>query len=374
MTKWQLYIEAHPEVAEWLKNRPLETKRSFTLHLQRFCDTVGLQPEEWRKLPNIEARDLAWKFIQPKIAEHPSVAKMTLTALKSWYRNLNGEVLAFDSRRGGKHYFHVTRKKAAVEHIPSKKEMFQIVDMTSSLRDKAILLMLFQAGVRVNVLEHVTYEDVADQLDQETIALKITERLDHKLRGRDIPFYYTFLDGEGAEALKQYCKVKHKDRDNSQPLFYTRGRKAISQKWILKIVKMCASRAGFNPSTLCTQTLRKAFRKIVRQANIDDDDKEQLMGHVILGSREAYYSKKDVPLILEAYRKCNFSRELLDSEISKLRRTVEFLEENGERKEMEIRRLREQAAENIELKRRIQQTEEKLTELEKLIRKTLEES
>lgn len=61
----------------------------------------------------------------------------------------------------------------------------------------------------------------------------------------------------------------------------------------------------------------------MRQTNIDDDDKEQLMGHVIPGSREAYYDKKDIKLIMEAYQKCNFSRELLESEMSKLRQQLE---------------------------------------------------
>ena len=83
-----------------------------------------------------------------------------MVALKSWYRNKDGEQLPFDNGRGGKHYLHVRIKKASIEHIPNKKEMFQIIDMTSSLRDKAILLFLFQSGVRVNVLQHITYKNV----------------------------------------------------------------------------------------------------------------------------------------------------------------------------------------------------------------------
>lgn len=47
-------------------------------------------------------------------------------------------------------------------------------------------------------------------------------------------------------------------------------------------------RAGFDRKTITTHTIRKAFRKIVKQTDIDDDDKEQLMGHVISGSRQAY--------------------------------------------------------------------------------------
>ena len=210
LKKYERFIEAHPEIMEWLKNRPETTRRNFAGSLEQFCTDMGLTPEEWRNLDKFEARDLAWKFVKPKIAEHSATAKSILTALKSWYRNKNGEQLPFDSGRGGKHYLRLRHKKAALEHIPNKKEVFQIVDMASSLRDKALLLFLFQSGVRVNVLQHMTHGDVVGQFDEDLVTLKITGELDHKLRGRDIPFYYTFLNGEATETLKQYSQTMHK--------------------------------------------------------------------------------------------------------------------------------------------------------------------
>jgi len=54
------------------------------------------------------------------------------------------------------------------------------------------------------------------------------------------------------------------------------------------------------------------------------------MGHVIPGSREAYFDKKDVELIREAYLKCNFTREQPQSEVTKLRKQLE----NSETKRM----------------------------------------
>ena len=324
LKKYERFIEAHQKVREWLKNRPESTRKNFATYLEQFCTVMKVEPEEWRNLDKLKARDMAWKFVQPKIVEHSTVAKNTLTALKSWYRNKDGEQLPFDSGRGGKHYLRLRHKKAAVEHIPNKKEMFQIIDMASSLRDKAILLFLFQSGVRVNVLQHITYGDIQDQLDKDLITLKITGELDHKLRGRDIPFYYTFLNGEATETMKQYCRKMHKNSSSETRLFITkRGKEPLAQQWIWRIVKMCVERAGFNPKTITTHTIRKAFRKIVRQTDIDDDDKEQLMGHVISGSRQAYYDRKDVELIKKAYQKCNFQRDVPESEITKLRKQLE---------------------------------------------------
>lgn len=323
MRKHEKFIQAHPEVEAWLRNRPQSTRRNFARYLEQFCRAVNVQPEDWRRMEKFEARDLAWKYVEPIIPRSSSVAAGTLMALKSWYRNLRGEQLPLDSGRGGKHYIRIKHEKRAREHIPNKNETFQIIDMASSLRDKALLLLLFQSGVRVNVVEHLTYGDVADQLGEDTITLKITGELDHKLRGRDIPFYYTFLNGEGAETLRNYCKVKHKNSKPETPLFSTRGKKPVTQRWVWQVVKMCVDRAGFKLGTISTHTLRKAFRKIVRQAPIDDDDKEQLMGHVISGSREAYFDKKDVSLIRKAYQKCNFTREIPQSEIEILRKRAE---------------------------------------------------
>jgi len=191
----------------------------------------------------------------------------------------------------------------------------------------------------VNVIEHLKYGDVQDELDKDTITLKITGTLDHKLRSRDIPFYYTFINGEAAQVLKRYCESTQKHSNPGTPLFPTRGKTPISQSWVWKITKMCVERAGFNRKAISTHTIRKAFRKIVRQANIDDDDKEQLMGHVLPGSREAYYDKKDIELIKKAYQQCKFQREVPESEVTKLRKQLEDEQSKRMLNEMRLEKL-----------------------------------
>jgi len=339
MRRFERIMQAHPEINAWLRDRPRGTQKSFAESLLNFCKTMNVEPEEWRHMDKFEARDLAWQFIEPLVKEKPGVATVTMAALKSWYRNLNGERLPFDSGRGGKHNIRLVQKKAPYEKIPSKQEVYRIVDMASSLRDKTILLTLFQSGIRLNALCSLRYGDVQGQLGKDIIMLKITRDIDDKLRGTNIPFYYTFINGEGAETLRQYCELRHKQSKPDTPLFYTRSRKAISDRWVWHIVKMCVERAGFDRKTMWTHSLRKAFRKIVRQANIDDDDKEQLMGHRIRGSRQAYYDRKDVDLIREAYQKCNFAREVPEGEVTKLRKQLEDEQSKRMFNEMRLEKL-----------------------------------
>jgi len=325
MKKYEEWMNQHPKVKAWLKNRPQNTRRAFAERLKDFCSSMNLEPEEWRHMDKFEARDLAWKFVQPLIEKQSSMARQAMVALKSWYRNLNGEMLPFDSGRGGKHNIRYIQKKAVYEKIPNKGEVYRIVDMASSLRDKAILLTLFQSGMRVNALIKLRYGHIKDQLDKDIITLKITRDLDIKLRGSNVPFYITFVNGEGATTLRQYCKLRHKDGTADAPLFYTKTGKFVTSEWVRQIVKMCVGRAGFNPKTMWTHSLRKSFRKVVRQAPIDDDDKEQLMGHVIKGSRQAYFDRKDVDLIRKAYQKCNFTREIPESNHVKMKNELDQL-------------------------------------------------
>jgi integrase len=347
MLKHEVIMREHPEIDAWLKDRPFNTQRQFAEKLMTFCETAHITPEEWRRLDKFIARDFAWHYIEP-LKNNGQIAKamLTVNALKSWYRNLNGEILPLDSGRGGKHTIRKAHKKAALEHIPDKSEFYRILDMAGNLRDQAMLLTLFQSGIRVNALLNLTYGMVKDQLSQDIIVLKITGDVDIKLRGAQIPFYYTAINGESVQVMRRYCEMYHKRSGVHTPLFYTKDSgRPLTQTWVLQIVKKCVKHAGMDPKTIWTHSLRKAFRKIVRQTDLDDDTREMLMGHTIGGSREAYFDRHDIELIKKEYQKCNFAREIPQSEVSKLRAQLEDEQTAREREkgryETEIRDIRE---------------------------------
>ena len=218
------FMNNYPSVNEWLQRRPKNTRINYGSALMKFCEFADVTPKDFQLMNRKEARDTAWNYIRT-LLDKPSVANVVMAALKSFYINHDGEILPFDSHRGGKHYFNnLRRKRAAYEHIPTRKEVYEIADVASSLRNRAIILILFQSGIRVNALCRLTYEMVRRQLreNEVPIRIRITDEIDTKLRGYRIAFYDTFIGKEAVDVLRKYCEMKHRNSDGDTPLFLSR--------------------------------------------------------------------------------------------------------------------------------------------------------
>jgi len=345
LQSWQIFMEKHESVQEWLENRPLGTRAQYCRKLMSFCKTVGIAPEGFLELNRLAARDLVWNFVKPFIRESTSKAKNNLAALKSFYRSKDGETLPFDSRRGGKHYFNSKRrKKAAIEHVPSKTEMYRIIDVTNNIRDKSMLLMLFQSGIRVNALRHLRFGDVKSQLYPEPkipLRLRITDKIDTKLQGYAIDFYDARLQGEAVEALKAYCEKYHREADENKPLFSTKLGNPMNETAVWSMFKKCVRRAGLDPSRIWVHTIRKAFKRVVRHAPVDDEDfKEAIMGHVLPNSRENYFSRYECEELDKEYMKIDFSRQIPESKFQRQNEQIIELQSEIKKQTKEIKALK----------------------------------
>lgn len=329
MRAYERFIEEHPRVREWLKDRAKGTRELYTIALGQFCKTMNISPAEWQDLPRKEARDLAWEFVSGFKREHASRAVTYLHALKSFYRNKDGETLPFDSKRGGKHYLKRRRMKVDVEVIPNKTQTYRIIDAAMNLRDHTIFLMLFDSGMRLNALCALNYGHVREQLypePQTPLVLKITENMDTKLRAYNISYYVTFLQAEAVQALRAYCDKYHEKSTDDTPLFKTKTGLRMDRRTVWRIFKRAVRRAEMNTDSFWVHSLRKAFKKVVRKASIDDDFKEAIMGHVLPGSRENYFDRQDTADLAEEYMKIDFTREIMANNHARMKGRMEQLE------------------------------------------------
>jgi site-specific recombinase XerD len=336
---WETFMQQHQIVKDWMLNKPEGTIEHYVSSLYIFSQETGISPETFQAMERLKARDAVWNYIKPFVGVKNAKAKNFLAALKCFYRNKDGETLPFDSRRGGKHYIPKRRVKAAIEYVPNKSEMYLIIEGAHTVRDKALLLFLFQSGVRVNAIEHLKFKHVKNQLYPEAkipLTLKITDDIDTKLRGYDLPFYYTFLQGEAVETLKTYCDKFHSngEGDVNAPLFYSKLGNSLDQSSVWEIVKKCTKRAGLDPSTIWTHTVRRAFKDVVRKSSLDGDFKEAIMGHRLEGSQENYFSRNRPDDVAKEYMRINFSRSVPKSR-------MEQMEKELNTKDAELKELKE---------------------------------
>ena len=141
---WETFIENNQIVKDWLSNKPQGTREQYGSMLYQFCKDTNTAPGAFQSMDRLQARDAAWSYVKPFVGKNNSKAKSYLAALKCFYRNKDGETLPFDSRRGGKHYIPKRRLKASIEYVPNKSEMYLIIEGAHTVRDKALLLFLFQ--------------------------------------------------------------------------------------------------------------------------------------------------------------------------------------------------------------------------------------
>src|SRR5712692_1411942 len=214
------------------------------------------------------------------------------------------------------------RKKVVNEYIPNKMDIYRMADNAGSLRNRTVLLCLFQAGVRVSCLCNWTYELVKDQLYPEIrvpLRIKVSPAMDTKLNLYGLSYYVTGVQGEAAELLREYLGMRKRGGwipQSSDPIFVTErtgGPLAnLRREGVWLIVKNIARRSGIKPESIWVHCIRKSFRKVLNATpQIDEDTKEALMGHKLPGSRGNYFDFHDEDEVMTKYMRANFGRNAL---------------------------------------------------------------
>lgn len=292
------------------------TRDQYLRALHLFLDRTGLDPEGLLGMGADEVKVRLLRVAREiRDAGKHAWALAVIKSVKSFclYHGLEVKL-----RRG--EGVRVRRKRVAVEVIPSADQVYRMVEHARTLRDKAIILCLWQSGVRVGCLVKWKFGMVKDQLFRRDgkvrvpVRLKITAEQDSKIASYDLGYYYTFLGREAAEALKKYLEYRMSRGEKltaESPIFVThsttsRG-KPLKPSAIREMLKRCAEKAGIDPNGIWPHCLRKAFRKVLNSSDIDEDTKEALMGHKVPGSRHNYFDYHDIEEIERKYMRLNFS-------------------------------------------------------------------
>lgn len=342
-------------VTRWIKGYTSEnTERGFLSEMNRFCKVAGTNPDKILEASEIEVLNMYTDVKNHYIQEGKSATAQRIFVMLRSFLDANRKAVTFSKRDRVK----VEPKKVKVQHIPTKNEIYLMADNAGSVKNRAIILIMYQSGLRSNAIRKLTYDMVKNQLYPKLkvpIRLRITPDVDSKISKLGVGYYYAFVQDEAAESLKTYIDYRQqvegwqpKDSDfvfvQEHRLNEEHREQKLNKDTINRMFKRVAEISGLDPKRVWAHLIRKSFRKILYQSPIDPDMAEAIMGHVIDGSKENYFDKKDIDWIAKEYMRCPFSREGIGR--------LDYLQK-----------------ENIELKDKLDKLEDELGEIRDLLEK-----
>ena len=301
-------------VQDWIDGyTSRETREKKLYQLEKVLRAGGLQsPKELLGFSDRDIKTLVRRIVNWYLQQGKGVwAKQTAITMKGF---LEAQDRRLDFKRSER-IRTPARKKVSIEHVPTKAEVYRMADNAGSLRNTAIILCLFQSGVRVSCLCNWTYSLVREQLNREPpVRIRVTPSLDTKLSLYGLSYYVTGLGEEAVKALGRYLEYRNTvgNLKPSDPLFVQEGTQAgkgkVNRAQVWRLVKSSARRARLDPESVWVHCLRKSFRKVLNATpQIDEDTKEALMGHKLPGSRGSYFDYHDEDEVMSKYMQADFS-------------------------------------------------------------------
>jgi integrase/recombinase XerD len=245
-----------------------------------------------------------------------------------------------------------------IQKAPPKKENFKLalrapdikrlVDSSSNLRDRAIILTLFMSGMSISELCGLTYGDIANGLQNNEEPLNL-----HLIRKKEQVEYDTFIGTDAIEAVKAYLdqrKRKGEILKIDSPLFilqFTTKPKSskfrkIYPSLVETFLRTTALKAGLltqeqldaaDLSPCRPHALRTAFLSILKMNGVNNTLVEYLAGHTIPPTEKAYLrlTTDELRKIYKQHEKHLSITQMIDSEkIDELEQKAKALEQNSQ--------------------------------------------
>ena len=169
--------------------------------------------------------------------------------------------------------------------VLSEAEVFRMLDGVSgldprSLRDRAILEILYGCGLRVSELCELRLEDIVAEGELLRIFGKGSKE-------RVVP-----IGGAASRALNAYlqsARLVFTKGDFSVPyVFVTRRQDKFTRRGVLKIVKERAMAADIDPAKISPHVLRHCFASHMLSRGADIRAIQELLGHADIGTTQIY--------------------------------------------------------------------------------------
>lgn len=404
-------FEQQESVQYWMDSLPGKdgvhtTKYMWKIRLRKFCNWAGKTPDELiaERKEEIKSEDgkiqhrkemllkRYLKYLEEERGLAPNSRRVYFTAVRNFFQR-NYLPLTFMRREGPPVARVLEGSRAA-----NKDDIRKMCDV-SKPRRKAIILFIKDCGLAEADVVRLKLKDLGVESFEEFAKLKppIPIILNRKKTGAAT---ITFLGPEAHGALKTTfeirmrgspeIKIRRYGRDeikggippekivDESPLFRSYGKflRTLKEKEridhltphaISVLIRKAAITAGVWRRGFSAHALRRFFQTTLEATGISQNWIKIMMGHKLPGV-EGSYSRPTVEMLREAYKTAMPALSI--SEVTEQRTRIEMLEMqvqdlllNGQRKEAEIRKLRNNLTKTATLEKRIEHLEQLLREI-----------
>jgi integrase/recombinase XerD len=213
-----------------------------------------------------------------------TIARRTAAA-RSFYRHL---VLLGRRADNPAAAVALPRKRRRLPRALSPSEAERLIDAAAgttprSLRDRALLELLYGAGLRVSEAVGLGKTDV--ELDQ-----RLVHATGKGSKQRIVP-----VGRPAAEALRRYLARgrPHLDRRHRPELFLNAQGGALTRAGVFLILRRLAEKAGLEPERVHPHLLRHSFATHLLEGGADLRSVQEMLGHADLSTTELYTHVSD---------------------------------------------------------------------------------
>lgn len=254
------------------------------------------------------------------------------------------------------------------EKVPNKDQLRSLF-MHLPVHGKALFLTLLSSGMRIGEALKLKVSDV--DLTQQPATVYI--RAEYTKTGEK---RIAFISSEAAEAIREWLKVRGEYLEAATGKSHIYGKKAeddrlfpfssVNARVMWRNALNKTGNGAIDPKTrrlmMRPHVLRKFFRAMLGRQSVDMT--EALMGHSGYLT-EVYRKYPDPEKTLADFYRQNEHLLLIFADTSNIIKKQSELEQQNKQLQQILNGL---VAENMELKNRLQKTEEKLAEIERLLR------
>jgi len=208
-----------------------------------------------------------------------------VAALRSFYRH---QVLLATRSDNPAAELELPRRRRPLPKTLSPGEVERLIDAATgttprSLRDRALVELLYGAGLRVS--EAVGLERPAVDLEQ-----RLVRCVGKGSKERVVP-----IGREAVEALRRYLARgrPHLDRRHRPELFLNAQGGALTRAGAFLILRRLAGEAGLEPERVHPHLLRHSFATHLLEGGADLRSVQEMLGHADLATTELYTHVSD---------------------------------------------------------------------------------